>query len=460
MSAIKAIKIGNSNFFKADDVKAIDPTFFVGTSRTVRRIIELKKIQPSQYIFATHSKSMGWKPSSDQARPSSNASLLLLDEWVVANVPNMKVNTVRKQTNENNDDHAEAPPLLELSDDEKFRDSDGNIFEIETRGERTAKNIFFLAKDVSRVFDIPSLVQNILNESSNSTCVIDKHYKIFFTEQKYSVENNGQTIPTKNVYLTYKGVLKILFGSRSKRAEYFTDWATDVLFVVQMGTEEQREELGAKMIGQPARSVRAVFKTFATDVPCIYRFALGTVATLRTTMNLPMSIPDNFVIIKYGLTSDLDRRTGEHIRTYEKIDGVRLGLIDFGYIDPKFLSQAECDLHDFFRTIETPIVYEKFSELVAIDPAHEKQIKKQFTFIATAYAGSLTDLILQIEKLKMEIKMLTDRHTYELRDKDHIIIQKNLEIEKKEIQLQNKDFQIRLLEIKSNPSLATQLVGY
>jgi len=51
----------------------------------------------------------------------------------------------------------EYPELLILDDEEKFNDNEGNVVEIETRGERTAKGIYFLCKDVSNVFDLQRL---------------------------------------------------------------------------------------------------------------------------------------------------------------------------------------------------------------------------------------------------------------------------------------------------------------
>lgn len=452
MTTLKTIKLGNNNYYKAEDVKEIDSMFFTGTSRTVRRIVELKKIESSQYLYATLSKAHGWRLSSDQNKPSSNAALLLRVEWVHTNVPKMMTEKITEpqsiQYGEKK--YLEAPPIFQLEDDEKFRDSDGNIFEIETRGERTSKGVYFLVKDVAIAFEMPNLNTTILNNVS-SEYIENDDYKTFVCARIDSI----QPMTYKpSLFLTYEGIIKTLYCSRSKKAKLFRSWATDVLFVAQMGSTEQREELGAKMIGQPARSVRAVFKTFANDVPCIYRFALGTVATLRKIMNIKESIPDNYIIIKYGLTGDLDRRTGEHIRTFEKIEGVKLGLMDFAYIDPKFLSQAECDIKEFFHTIETQIEFSTFTELVAINPAHEKTIRKQFKFIGTAYAGSLTDLILQIERLKMEIEMLKERHTHEIREKDYIITQKDMEIEK-------RDMQIQLIEMKhKNIMLSAEIETY
>jgi hypothetical protein len=285
-----------------------------------------------------------------------------------------------------------------------------------------------LAKDVAKAFEIPRLLDII--KDKNTSYLEHIHYNF------YSLVPNSFGDPRTNnknqLFITYRGILKILFSSRTGNAEKFVDWATETLFTVQIGSEEQKEELGAILIGQSVKNVRSVFKTCAKKVPCIYRFALGTAKILRKPMNLSEDIKDDFVIIKFGLTSDLDRRISEHIKEYEIIPGVKLGLMDFSYIDPRFLSQAECDIKDFFKTIEIPVKYEKYDELIAINPKHEKQIKKQYKFIATEYQGSITELINQIIELKHQIEL------------------KNKDFEKQQIEIELKDKIIKLLESKLN----------
>ena len=60
-----------------------------------------------------------------------------------------------------------APPLLELEFDEKFHDDDGNVLEIETRGERDHDKIFFRVQDVMTAFDMPNLDKSLLHVNTN-----------------------------------------------------------------------------------------------------------------------------------------------------------------------------------------------------------------------------------------------------------------------------------------------------
>jgi hypothetical protein len=426
------INHNNIMYYNASELKEYDPIFFHGTSGGVRKIIQRKKIDVCNIHYATISKKSGWKSCCHQNNPSTKAKLLLLESWVITNVPKMKESNESK---EEKYEYPEVPELLTLEDNEKFKDDDGNSVDIETRGARTSKGIYFLTTDVSKVFEMPRLSDVINNK--------DRRYKENIHYNFYSVPpiiDGNQRV--KQLFITYRGMLKILFSSRIGNAEKFVDWATETLFTIQLGTEDQKEELGSKLIGQSVKNVRAVFKTCSKKVPCIYRFSLGTVKTLRKSMSLPDTIPDDFNIIKFGLTSDLDRRSLEHVTEYEKIPGVKLGLMDFSYIDPKFLSHAETDIKDFFKTIEIPINYEKYNELIAVNPNHEKQIKKQYEFIATAYQGSITELIIEIEKLKNQIVM---------KDKDLELSNKSSEmykclLEQVRIEVQLKDKIITLLE--------------
>jgi hypothetical protein len=434
------IKHNKTSYYNAKELKVYDPVFFYGTSNGIRAIIKKKNIDQINIHYATFSKKFGWS-SSVQTKPSANAQLLLLESWVITNIPKMMHDS--EESREEKYEYPKAPVILHLDDCEKFKDSDGNSVDIETRGNRTSKGIYFSAKDVAHVFEMPRLLDVITNKDRGY--IENKHYNFYLVQPIIDGVSR-----VKKLFITYQGMLKILFSSRSGNAEKFVDWATDTLFTVQMGTEEKKEELSANLIGQSVKNIRAVFKTCSKKVPCIYRFSLGTAKTLRKSMNLPDEIGDKFIIIKYGLTEDLDRRSSEHVKEYEKIQGVKLGLMEFSYIDPKFLSEAEVDIKEYFQTNEISVKYEKYAELVAINPDHEKQIKKQFKYIGTEYQGSITDLITQVEKLNLQIKSLNEINECKLKDKDRIIELKNKEIELIEKDVKYEQLRNEILEMKLN----------
>ena len=106
--------------------------------------------------------------------------------------------------------------------------------EIETRGERTAKCVFFRAKDVATVFKMQNLHQTLIN--------IDRGYEITNHYNFYSIKKiDDLNQQEKEIFITYKGMLKILFSSRTGNADKFVDWATETLFTVQLGTSEQKD---------------------------------------------------------------------------------------------------------------------------------------------------------------------------------------------------------------------------
>ena len=68
------------------------------------------------------------------------------------------------------------------------------------------------------------------------------------------------------------------------------------------------------------------------------------------------NIPDNHIIVKYGYTSNLENRTSQHIKTYGTIKGVTLELLNYAYVDPKYLSQEEVDIKEYFETLQKHLI--------------------------------------------------------------------------------------------------------
>jgi hypothetical protein len=330
-----------------------------------------------------------------------------------------------------------APELLILDDAEKLTDCDGNIMEIETRGERDVNKCYFRTKDIGKYFKMKDINNSIIKSNSSYEKNID--YKYFTIKKNYSVM---KIKVKKQLYFTYNGLVRCLYISKNKHANKFTKWATETLFTVQMGSKEEKEDLVSGVLGIPAKSLRHVLSTSSNSVPCIYRFALGVCKDLRKKMKLKSNIPDDHIIIKYGYTDNLIRRTKEHIKTYGSIKGVKLELMNYAYIDPKYLSQAEVDIKEFFADIETPIKYDSFTELVAINPKHEKQIKKQFKYITNEFTGCVKEMIDKIEDLKrtivndkLKIENMLKLHSLEIKNKDIIIQKQQIEIENRDLQM-------------------------
>src|SRR5690606_41976867 len=101
-----------------------------------------------------------------------------------------------------------------------------------------------------------NLLTTVINKKNNRY-VEGIHYKYFICEKMYKVQNPTDT--KKELFLTYKGILRVLFCSHSKKADSFVDWATETLFTAQMGTRRARKNLAASILGVDAEVIREVF---------------------------------------------------------------------------------------------------------------------------------------------------------------------------------------------------------
>ena len=93
------------------------------------------------------------------------------------------------------------------------------------------------------------------------------HYTTFTRVINYdpskSKDSSKKTV--KALFLTYTGLLRVLFVSRNKNAETFTIWATQKLFTMQMGSKEAKEILGTEVLNIKIENYRAVFDPIGNE---------------------------------------------------------------------------------------------------------------------------------------------------------------------------------------------------
>jgi hypothetical protein len=325
-----------------------------------------------------------------------------------------------------------APPLIYLDDDEKFIDNKGNIIEIEVRGQREYDQCYFKVKDIMNGFDIKTLYRIIIDKRWKGFS-IDVHYKYFYSE-KIGEHEKGKK---KNLFLTYKGLLRVLFASHKKTADKFVDWATKVLFTAQLGTYHQKNQLVSNLLGVSVDAVKEVFNKNAHKMPCIYLFSIGRVKDLRQELAIDDSYSNKDYVYKWGRTRDLERRTKEHQKKYGSIDGCQLELVSFGFIDPQYVSEAETKLQHLFNDMDMILECDGHKELAVISKKKIRAVKEQYETIAKAYLGHTSELIQQIKEkdhqLKEKdnvIKIMKKQHENELLIEKHCcqILEKELEI--------------------------------
>jgi predicted amino acid-binding ACT domain protein len=426
--------IDGVSYHNAKDMLTLNPGFFKGVTTTPRRIIDRKKIPATDYVYATLEKGKEWNLSTDKCK---KAQLLISTTWINANrffckTPVVSAETDNKVeasneasnevTNEGvnegvNEVAKDAPPIIHLSDAEKFHDSDGRVIEIETRGERHEDKIYFKVKDVSVGFEMPSL---------NHVLVTSEGYKrgidyITFNRYNNDVSKNTNKPSNPTLYLTYEGLLRVLFVSRNKNATLFRKWATQKLFTIQMGSKEQKVKLGTDLCNIPLKTYKAIFESHTSNFPSIYLLALGKVRDLRATFGISDTIPDDSVVYKYGFTRDFARRIGEHQQAYSKLPGVTVDVKWFQNIDIKYLSDAENEVEEECSAYGTRLQVPDHKELIVLNDRQFDHMQKTYRRIGKEYAGATAELNEKIEELRAQIKDMDMQHRHALLEKDFII---------------------------------------
>lgn len=436
LSILPTMTIDGVSYHNAKDMLTLNPGFFKGVTTTPRRIIDRKKIPATDYVYATLEKGKEWNISTDKCK---KAQLLISTTWINANrffcktpvvsasnAPNEATEAVTEASNEVtnegvnegvNEVAKDAPPIIHLSDAEKFHDVDGRVIEIETRGERHEDKIYFKVKHVSIGFEMPSL---------NHVLVTSEGYKrgidyTNFNRYNNDVSKNTNKPSNPTLYLTYEGLLRVLFVSRNKNATLFRKWATHMLFTIQMGSKEQKVKLGTDLCNIPLKTYKAIFESHTSNFPSIYLLALGKVRDLRATFGIGDIIPDDSVVYKYGFTRDFARRIGEHQQAYSKLPGVTVDVKWFQNIDIKYLSDAENEVEEECSAYGTRLQVPDHKELIVLNDRQFDHMQKTYRRIGKEYAGATAELNEKIEELRAQIKDMDMQHRHALLEKDFII---------------------------------------
>jgi prophage antirepressor-like protein len=432
-----AIQINDHMYLPTDHIITLCPVWCKG-SRNGREFVRRAQIPDDQYEYARETDGI-WQITD--GRSAKCDKVVVLEAYIVQRVEYIAETAERDDAV---DRIANAPDTIELDDSEKFTDEQGNVMEIETRGTRQHDNIFFKMKDVSVCFEIKNLHNSLIHP--DGCYVLGKDYTHYICDKTCETFTKKQAKKTtkKVLFMTYTGMLRMLFVSRSGHANKFVKWATEKLFTIQMGTAKQKQTLASKVLGVSAQAVREVFRTSSTSIPSIYLFVLGTVKQLRDIMHIDQKYPDDALVCKYGFTIDLPRRTAEHTKTYGAIQGVELSLKHHSYIDPMYISQAESDLTEFFEALDIRFKYEKYDELVIIRPNLFKMIASQYKHLTDAYAGHIKDMIKRIEDMTHRIALGDEQNKTSIMAKDleieklknrNELLAKELEIQKLKVEL-------------------------
>jgi hypothetical protein len=428
MELLNIITIKSNKYIQADELFEHAP-IFCKKSRSTRALIKNKKVGDDDWVFAKKSQTTEGKWKLSDGLSAKCDKVFIRYEYV------MDINEIQKKYNPeevvlNDDEISEAPSIIDLDDCEKFKDVDGNPLDIETRGERKSDGIFFKVSDVSIAFDMPNLQKSILRKERGY--INENDYKYFSCKKRNNDVNktSKKTKVENNLFLTYEGILRVLFTSRNNKTTSFVSWATKTLFIAHMGTKEQKQLLSSDLLGVDAQVIKQVLNKDANTLPCVYLFTFNTVKELRESMNIGDKHKDDSIVCKFGFTKDLPQRTAQHQKKYEKINNVNLRLKHYAYMDPQYMSKGETYIKDCINTFNMKLDYENCEELIILPKEYEQQIKEKFTFISQNYSGHISELITKIKNMENENIIL---------QKDIIHEQQNVQMEKQNTKLALKD---------------------
>jgi hypothetical protein len=379
----------------------LDGLFFKGIKTRIRNIItKYNLVIGTDFVFYNKKNGVIF------GNPASRDRLYLNELWMKQNIPffmddKSKENKIKEDGQLYK--YEMAPELLELTDEQKFKDENGNIFEVEVRGERNENNCWFLASDIGKLFGINDVRKTIENCKNNHI----NEYKFFTVKKSKRLQKTYIKL-----FLNYDGVLHLVYSSYSKTARKFRKWATNTLFTVQLGTVEQKKELCDKILGNDLNTSRKIIKSNNNNLSAIYLLTLGYVKDLRDSMNLDERYKDDMIV--YGRTNNLYRRLDEHKKTFQSIKNVNPMLKFYCYIDANYASNAETLVKDFFKGANKTIKYKDFDELVVIDNKFMENTKKQYYLISSNYVGTQHDTIAQIKDLEKNYQLKIKDYEYKL----------------------------------------------
>ena len=349
------------------------------------------------------------------------------------------------------------PAKIVLKKRERFVGPDGKVMQIEVRGERMYGECFFSAKDAAREFGIKDLLCTIRHKDRG---YIEGDDYCYFRDPNAAqiVRTAKQGNPRKHtIWLTYYGLMHVIFASRTPGAKPYMDWAAKTLFSAHMGNETERTKLASNLTGISPEAIKELSRANIGTMPCIYLYSLGKVADLREAMDLDASLSGRDCVYKWGYTNDLARRTREHQSAWREVDGVEIRLIYQCYIDVQFVAEAEACVREFFRTLEYGIEYSTHRELVVIPKRKLDFVREQYLMIGDRYLGRVRELVEEKRNMEQahllkiaEMSTLLAQMSTSLAQMEHssLLKQTDLAAALSQKELEIRDLKIQMLEEK------------
>jgi prophage antirepressor-like protein len=323
--------------------------------------------------------------------------------------------------------HPLAPVVILDQDLEFFVDALGERHDVEMRGARTVRGIYFTVKDVGRVFGTADLANDIQHKNTKPR---EGEDYVWFT-----MPQGEKKSASRELFFTFLGLLRAIMRARTPIAEQLCIWVCDIVFVHGFGNEDQKVELINKM---DKKTLDTFMKCWAHDIACIY--------LLETSMKQAESTKKVF---KFGFTKQLKSRMGKHSTTF----GPDCVLDTIILIPDESLSGAEADLK---RQLPTQYFFTHGSaqELLLLSEADRKTVRAAMQTVAVAYGGTTAvheQRLKNVEQsYQLEIEKMKNEHLEERSKlKEALIVAtKDVALAEKETMLAKKD--IIILQMRND----------
>ena len=422
MDTLGKVVIDSQVYYSADDIKS-KARAFAGSARNAREMVRQRKVPSDAYVYlrtqpgtTTYKKTNG-SASQDRVYLTEGFAKTVaeLNPTVTREQAVASAQRVAKTTSEEQIEQEKAPDIVELDDGEKFRDDEGNVLEIETRGERTYDGIYFRVKDVSSGFGLESLKIALTKPDSGYRRNVD--YKVFACAELTNGyrSTTSTTSARKYLFLTYQGLLRVLFATRNNKTHKFQKWAMETLFLAQMGSPTERSIV--------AQRIQHSSFTFSG----LYLIKIASVSTVRHKMLLADSVQDDDCVYKFGRAEQINARYLQHAKDLVYVGlGQTLEIICASFVPEQFLAEAEQSL----RSKVYPSYGHAYSgkkELIVLNAKQLRDVVRVYESIKTNYSTMVSTTSQYIVDLRNEL----NEARFEVANKNIEIANRNLEIANK-----------------------------
>ena len=234
--------IKNKIYFSVDDLYNYDNDYFEESCDNLNNIVTIKNIPKSNilYVYTSDSKTFIFQEIYIKLK------LYIESEWVFENLPkmiqlrekyiliikNLKTQLINSVLNEKSCKLYKillAPNILELTENEMFKDNNNNKIKIELRGEKIYNKCYFNSVDIKIGFNLPNLIIDIINNNNDTLYICDRDYVIFNYINVDTMEINKNKI-----YFTYNGILRVLYINCRDQINDFITWYETIFVKVNI----------------------------------------------------------------------------------------------------------------------------------------------------------------------------------------------------------------------------------